>query len=67
MPVSVSFAELLNTLEFVSGGSGEHSASISRASGKIYWHGDSDLDALEDLPDDIEDETKYRDSGQARS
>ena len=61
MPVPVSLAELLNAFEFISisGTFGDKRASISRESGKIYWHGDPDLDALGDLPDDIEDETKY--------
>jgi hypothetical protein len=60
MPVNFSDLEL--AFDFVSNGGsfGTHEAFVCRKTGKIYWRSEgSDLDELEDLPDDIDDETKY--------
>jgi hypothetical protein len=58
----VNFDELELALDLVSSdGLYIHEAFVCRQTGKIYWRSEgSDLDELEDeLPDDIEDETKY--------
>jgi hypothetical protein len=52
----VRFDELLQTLEWVSFDSyPENEAYVSRATGRIYWINDVE----ENLPEDLEDGTKY--------
>ncbi|WP_225130701.1 MULTISPECIES: hypothetical protein [Bradyrhizobium] len=58
------FGDILQALEFadISGGMGQCRTFVCRQTGKIYYQFDQDdLQELEDdeLPDDIEDETKY--------
>ncbi|WP_339028449.1 hypothetical protein WHZ78_05960 [Bradyrhizobium symbiodeficiens] len=60
----VKFADILQAFEFadVNGGMGQCHTFVCRQTGKIYYQFDQDdLQELEDeqLPDDIEDETKY--------
>ncbi|TCU73833.1 hypothetical protein EDE08_104139 [Bradyrhizobium sp. R2.2-H] len=60
----VKFGDILQAFEFadVSGGMGECHTFVCRQTGKIYYQFDDDtLQELEDeeLPDDIEDGTKY--------
>jgi hypothetical protein len=56
----ISFTDLELAFEFVSsGGLGENQAFLDKQSGKIYWHSEAlGNDALEELPEDIDDE-KY--------
>jgi hypothetical protein len=58
----VSLRELLDAFEFVNfqSGLGDNQALICRQTGKIYWRfEESELDELEELPDDIDDAEKY--------
>jgi hypothetical protein len=56
--MAVSFLKLSDTLEFISIDGAANAAYVCRRTGEIYW--DSSLaDDEEELPDDIEDETKY--------
>ena len=60
----VKFADISQAFEFadLSGGLGECHTYVCRQTGKIYYQFDQDdLQELEDeqLPDDIEDDTKY--------
>ncbi len=57
--MAVNFSELLEAFEFVSSvGSGENTAHLCKATGKIYWHSDW-ADDVEELPDEVEDSEKY--------
>ncbi len=57
MPVSLK--DMLEAFEFVSAGDmGEHQAFLCKQSGKVYWHSEFS-DALDELPDDIDDGDKY--------
>ena len=59
MPSFVSFSELLNAYEWVSGsGSFENAAYINRATGKVYIDSE-EVELDDDLPGDYEDGTKY--------
>ncbi len=57
----VKFTEMLDAFEFVGVNSGEHEAYVCTQTGKIYWHVESlGLDDPDnELPDDIEEGTKY--------
>jgi uncharacterized protein UPF0158 len=60
--MAISFDKLLDAFEFVSVRTeGQNTVYLCRQTGKTYWHSDfSDFQELEEeLPDDIEDETKY--------
>lgn len=62
--MQVKFGDILQAFEFadVNGGMGECHTFVCRQTGKIYYQFEDDsLQELEDdeLPDDIEDETKY--------
>lgn len=59
--ISVDGAELMNAFHFVSTGAPfENSAYISIETGQIYWSSTFTETGLEeDLPDDLEDETRY--------
>ena len=58
--VSVSWNELVLAFEFVSTGGGtlENQVLLCKHTGKFYWHSDW-TDALDELPDDIDDGNKY--------
>jgi hypothetical protein len=59
--MGVNFSELLDAFEFVSSvGSGENTAYLCKATGKIYWHSDW-ADDVEELPDEVEDKHKDKD------
>ena len=54
------FSEILDGYSFVDGGNGEFEAFVCRQTGKIYYRtGESDVDELEELPDDLDDDEKY--------
>lgn len=58
----VRFADIIQAFEFADTGSGGCCTFVCRQTGKIYYQfEDDDLQDLEDyqLPDDIEDESKY--------
>lgn len=57
----VSFQDIVLAFEFVSSGDvGGNTAVLCRSSGKIYWRSDfSDLDQMDELPDDAEDDEQY--------
>jgi hypothetical protein len=57
----VSFQEILTAFEFVaSSDPGMHEAILCRRTGKIYWRSEaSDLEELNDAPDDVEDDENY--------
>lgn len=57
--MGVNFSELLDAFEFVNSfGSGENTAYLCKATGKICWHSDW-ADDVEELPDEVEDSEKY--------
>lgn len=58
MEKQVNFSELMDTIEWVSAAEelGDAAAYVSRADGKIYWDSDA---SDEDLPDDLEDASRY--------
>lgn len=67
----VKFGDILQAFEFadIDAGMGQCHTFICRQTGKIYYQFDQDdLQELEDdeLPDDIEDETKYLQSPNSR-
>jgi hypothetical protein len=57
--MGVNFCELLDAFEFVSSvASGENTAYLCKATGKIHWHSDW-ADDVEALPDEVEDSKEY--------
>ena len=55
----LSFEDLLDAYEWVSADpSYENTAYVNRSTGAVYWDTDA-ADTSEELPDDIEDGTKY--------
>lgn len=59
--MAVSFAKLLEALEIVDVRGAENVVYLCRQTGQTFWRSDfPDFEELQDeLPDDIEDETKY--------
>lgn len=54
----VRFSDLLNAFEFVSmGGLDEHQAFLCKETGEIFYK--SEVADVDELPDDVEDDTKY--------
>jgi hypothetical protein len=56
--MAVSLIDLELALDFVSQDPFGNEAFLDRQSGHIYWHSESG-DNFEELPEDIEDETRY--------
>jgi hypothetical protein len=57
---SISFSDLESALDWASaGGYEENEAFIDRATGAVYFRSTVDVGDEEELPDDIDDETRY--------